>query len=233
MSSQEQQPLLASDRQLQRDAEHDHIHEHIVRFAPGGEDSKLHAARASTQRALTSKTGHYSVLLLVSLDVSIIFADFLISLYTCDHSCGKDENADEEWRDAQDALGVVSLVFSCLFMFELLASIWAFGLPYFKSKFHCFDAFVIVAGFIIDVCLKGLLEEIGSIVVVLRLWRVFKIIEEFSAGAADQMDKLTERIEHLESENDELKKELASIMGPNGSNETDEGTGKPSDRSSE
>ena len=189
------------------------------------------------------------MLLLVSLDVSIIFADFLISLYTCDHSCGKDENADEEWRDAQDALGVVSLVFSCLFMFELLASIWAFGLPYvcltcesatanglhsyFKSKFHCFDAFVIVAGFIIDVCLKGLLEEIGSIVVVLRLWRVFKIIEEFSAGAADQMDKLTERIEHLESENDELKKELASIMGPNGSNETDEGTGKPSDRSSE
>ena len=46
---------------------------------------------------------------------------------------------------------------------------------YFKSKFHCFDAFVIVAGFIVDVCLKGILEEIGSIVVVLRLWRVFKV----------------------------------------------------------
>ena len=46
---------------------------------------------------------------------------------------------------------------------------------YFKSKFHCFDAFVIVAGFVVDVCLKGILEEIGSIVVVLRLWRVFKV----------------------------------------------------------
>lgn len=46
---------------------------------------------------------------------------------------------------------------------------------YFKSKFHCFDAIVIVAGFIVDVCLKGILEEVGSIVVVLRLWRVFKV----------------------------------------------------------
>ena len=47
--------------------------------------------------------------------------------------------------------------------------------------------------------------------VVLRLWRVFKIIEEFSAGAEEQMDDLTERIEKLEMENKELKKELYSL----------------------
>ena len=87
---------------------------------------------------------------------------------------------------------------------------------YFKSKFHCFDAFVILAGFIVDVCLKGVLEEIGSIVVVLRLWRVFKIIEEFSAGAEEQMDTLSERVESLERENEELKKELLSIKGTEG-----------------
>ncbi|MCJ1379099.1 hypothetical protein MMC17_002199 [Xylographa soralifera] len=212
MNSEETQPLLREDRQAQRDAEQDHIHEHIVWLAPGGEDSKLHAARAQTQRALTSKTGHYSVLLLVSLDVSIIFADFLISLYQCEHSCGNaDSGVNHDLDEAQEVMGIVSLIFSCLFMLELLASIWAFGLPYFKSKFHCFDAFVIVAGFIVDVCLKGVLEEIGSIVVVLRLWRVFKIIEEFSAGAEEQMDTLTERIESLEMENKELKKELNGL----------------------
>ena len=42
---------------------------------------------------------------------------------------------------------------------------------FFKSWFHCFDATVILAGFIIDVCLKNVLEEAGSIVIVLRLWR--------------------------------------------------------------
>lgn len=46
---------------------------------------------------------------------------------------------------------------------------------YFKSKFHCFDAIVIVAGFVVDVCLKNTLEEVASLVVVLRLWRVFKV----------------------------------------------------------
>ena len=59
-----------------------------------------------------------------------------------------------------------------------------------------------------------MLEEVGSTVVVLRLWRVFKIIEEFSTGAEEQMD---ERVEELQQENEELRKELASLRG--GSNE--------------
>ena len=129
MPSNEAQPLLYDDRQAQHDSENDHVHEHIVWLSPAGEDSYLHTTRTQTQRFLTSKFGHYAVLLLVSLDVSCIFADFLISLYTCEQSCTKGKHVDKEWGEAQSALGIVSLVFSCLFMAELLASIWAFGLP--------------------------------------------------------------------------------------------------------
>jgi voltage-gated hydrogen channel 1 len=78
---------------------------------------------------------------------------------------------------------------------------------YFKSKFHIFDATVIVAGFVVDVVFHGLVEEAGSLVVVGRLWRVFKIIEEFSSGAEDQIEELQERIEHLQKENEASKKE--------------------------
>lgn len=46
---------------------------------------------------------------------------------------------------------------------------------YFYSWFHCLDATVITVAFVIDVCLKGVVEEVGSLVVVLRLWRVFKV----------------------------------------------------------
>ena len=56
-----------------------------------------------------------------------------------------------------------------------------------------------------------MLEEAGSIVVILRLWRVFKIVEEFSAGASDQMDILTELNEKLEKENSDLKRELRTL----------------------
>jgi len=73
-----------------------------------------------------------------------------------------------------------------------------------------------VGGFIIDVCLRGTLEEVGSLVVVLRLWRVFKIIEEFSAGAEEQMDALSERIGQLEMENSDLKKEIHAMQAKNG-----------------
>ena len=46
---------------------------------------------------------------------------------------------------------------------------------YFHSWFHWLDATVITAAFVIDVLLKGVVEEVGSLVVVLRLWRVFKV----------------------------------------------------------
>ncbi len=84
---------------------------------------------------------------------------------------------------------------------------------YFTSYFHCFDAVVIVAGFIVDVLLHGTLEEVASLVVVLRLWRFFKIIEEFSVGAEEQMDGLERRIESLERENRGLKDRLRKSKG--------------------
>ena len=82
---------------------------------------------------------------------------------------------------------------------------------YFRSWFHCFDAAVIIAGFIIDVSLKGVSEEAGSLVVALRLWRVFKIIEEFSAGASDEMELLIEKVGKLEEQNHRLSIEVKVV----------------------
>ena len=70
------------------------------------------------------------------------------------------------------------------------------------------DSIVILASFIVDVVEKGILEEAGSAIVILRLWRVFKIVEEVSNSAQEQIDAFTERIEKLEQENKNLKREL-------------------------
>jgi len=168
-------------------------------------------ARTMLRHLLTSRFGHYAVLALVALDVACIFADFLITIFQCENRCADGVGEDPSLTAVQTGLGVVSLLFSCLFMFELGASIYAFGFGYFRSTFHVVDATVIVAGFVLDVCLKGVLEEAGSIIVVLRLWRVFKIIEEFSAGAEEQMDGLNEHIEKLIEENKELRRQVASL----------------------
>lgn len=62
-------------------------------------------------------------MILVTLDVAGIFADFLISLHICEHN-GEDVKV---WQRINEGLDILSLVFSCLFMAELLCSIYAFG----------------------------------------------------------------------------------------------------------
>jgi hypothetical protein len=78
---QEHTSLLAEDAALMtllRQGK-DRFGRHIL--SVHGEDSWLWETRRATQRFLTSKWGHYSVILLVSADISGIFADFLISLH--------------------------------------------------------------------------------------------------------------------------------------------------------
>jgi len=168
-----------------------------------GEGNAVRNTRESVACFLSSKAGHYSVLGLVTLDVLGIIADFILNLFKCES-----DKEGPEWDVALNTLGLISLAFSCLFMLELIASVWAFGWSYFHSRFHCFDALVVVAGFVVDVLLHGILEEAASLVVILRLWRVFKIIEELSVGASEQTEELAHRVEELEKENGLLKKEL-------------------------
>ncbi|CAD0016825.1 MAG: Endo-1,4-beta-xylanase [Aureobasidium pullulans] len=174
--------------------------------SPERTDSTFSTARRCTRRYLNSKFGHYAILLLVCLDCSCIFGEFVIQILTCEGRV-----SESKGDVAQEAIGIVGLVFSCLFMLELMASIWAFGFQYFRSKFHCFDATVIVASFVIDVLLRGILEEVASLVVILRLWRVIKIMEELSVGAQEQTEALRERIELLEHEKSQMEIELSAL----------------------
>lgn len=82
------------------------------------------------------------------------------------------------------------------------------SLRYLRSWFHIFDALVIIVSFLVDVLTRGVVEEVASLVVILRLWRFVKIIEEMSVGASEQMEDLELRIEQLEKENSDLKSQM-------------------------
>ena len=121
MDEEARRPLLQSDRDLIQSEEQ----QDGTSNEPRPWSARLHQVRSSVQNYLTSSMGHYSVLLLVSLDVSCIFADLLINLVQCEQ-----RHPDKGLGTARDVLGSVGLVFSCLFMVELLASVWAFGFQY-------------------------------------------------------------------------------------------------------
>lgn len=173
-------------------------------------NGKHERCRAKARRWLGSKYQHYLLIILISLDVSCIFADIFISLYTCEEGKNRSETTDRRIERTQEALAIISLVFSCIFLAELIVTLWAFGLRYLKSKFHIFDAIVIIAGFVVDVVLRGVNSEVASLVVLLRLWRFVKIIEEIGNGAGVRVEELEERIGKLEEENSKMAGELAS-----------------------
>lgn len=125
-TQRETTPLLRSDAQRIRNIpSNDFIACHVRKIH--GDDSWVWRLRRQLQNFLSSKWGHYFVLVLVSLDIACIFADFLISLHICEHSRDKGFRRPD-WVLVSDVLGYVSLTFSCLFMAELLGSVFAFGL---------------------------------------------------------------------------------------------------------
>ncbi len=67
--------------------------------------------------------------------------------------------------------------------------------------------------FIIDVLAHGIVEEIASLVIILRLWRLVKIVEELGVGAEERMEELEMRLEALETEKAELEGRLRAQEG--------------------
>lgn len=79
---------------------------------------------------------------------------------------------------------------------------------YFYLSFHVFDAAVILLSFAINVGTSGTLRSIGSLIIVLRLWRLSKMSEDMILGAAERIGGLEQRNEELSEEVKRLREEL-------------------------
>ena len=66
-----------------------------------------------------------------------------------------------------------------------------------------------MVSFAVDLLEHGVAEEIASLIVILRLWRFVKIIQEFSVEASEQTEELRRRIEDLEAQKSALEAQLA------------------------
>lgn len=80
-------------------------------------------------------------------------------------------------------LSHISLAITTLFLVEIPMALWAFGPQYYHpfgqvphAALHAFDALIIITTFVLEVALKGRERELASLLVVLRLWRLIKLI---------------------------------------------------------
>jgi len=82
--------------------------------------------RGRIRRILESPNKHYAILGLIGLDVAALLANIFIELIACDMG-----EEDEPWVvHMNKALTLTGLVFSSLFLAELLLCVYAFGFKY-------------------------------------------------------------------------------------------------------
>ncbi|KAI9711097.1 MAG: hypothetical protein M1812_007291 [Candelaria pacifica] len=208
MARNSSEPLLAQDRSAMRAAAHDEIH--LIKPS-----SERYRVRHAVQQFLTSKTGHSLVLILVALSASCILANMIIALVRCE-----EKSEDHGLVIGNMVLSTISLGVACVFVGELLAAIFAFGISYLYYVSYCFDAVVIIATFVVSLALRGTLEETARLVVLLRLWRVVRLMYQSGTATQAEMDDMDARIETLERENGKLKREVRALKsnGMNGMN---------------
>ncbi|KDQ60723.1 hypothetical protein JAAARDRAFT_31699 [Jaapia argillacea MUCL 33604] len=207
----EQQPLLSSDVEA------------------GNEEEKVLTWRERTGEFLESAPLHKFVITLIAIDAICVLADLSYSFLS--EGCTPEGPEGPLWLEI---LSHISLTITTFFLVEIPLSIWAFGLAYYKpggevlhSSLHLFDACVIVTTFVLEVVLRGKERELASLLIILRLWRLVKLVggiavgageveEEIAKDLAETNRRLNETLNvlaHTKEENEKLRARIVNLGG--------------------
>ena len=83
-----------------------------------------------------------------------------------------------------NVLAQISLAITTFFLVEIPLTVWALGVQNYNpfgsvphAALHFFDAIVIVTTFVLEVVLRGRERELASLLIILRLWRLVKLVQ--------------------------------------------------------
>jgi hypothetical protein len=189
-----------------------------------GEDAEEVLANASCikrtryriGKAMECKAAHIAILVLTLCDIILVMLQIGASLLHLD------ETEHEHWVLA--LFEHLSLAIVSVFMLEILLKIFAFGPRYFWIGtphwiLHLVDAIIILTSFLLEIFLKGAEQELSSLLIVFRLWRVVKLTGtvaiEVSEHDQAHVALLEERVKLLEQELEESHLKVQSLEGFN------------------
>ncbi|KIY50952.1 hypothetical protein FISHEDRAFT_8717, partial [Fistulina hepatica ATCC 64428] len=161
--------------------------------------------REQAAELLESRRVHQIVITLVAIDAACVLADLGYTVLSPD--CTPEGPEAPEWLEV---LAHISLAITTFFLVEIPLSIWAFGAQYYNpsgpvphASLHIFDSFIIIVTFGLEVGLRGKERELASLLIVLRLWRLVKLVGGIAVEAGelteDEARELAEAREELEA----------------------------------
>lgn len=161
---------------------------------------RYHKLQARMAELLESREAHYLVIGLVLFDLAIVLTELVLSSFF-----PSQQLAPHIVHVAEEALSWTSIGILALFTSELVAKLLVFGLGYYThSKWHMFDATIVVISFTLELSLKGVAQEVASLLIFFRLWRIMRIMhgvaEAMELNHTQELHKHQHEIVHLQSE---------------------------------
>jgi len=176
---------------------------------PEGENvGRFTIYREKTAQVLEHRYLHKTVILMIVIDASCVLADLIYTFLS--PGCTPPEGSDApQWLEV---LAHISLAITTFFLIEIPLSIYAFGFQFYNpfgsvphSVLHLFDAFIIMTTFILEVVLKGREQELASLLIIFRLWRLVKLVGGVAVGVGEMEEG---NIKEL----NEVRRELQGII---------------------
>ncbi|XP_074640405.1 voltage-gated hydrogen channel 1-like [Tubulanus polymorphus] len=138
--------------------------------------------RSKLQHVLHTNKFQIGVVVLVIIDCLLVIGELLIELEVF---------ALNGHSDVPHVLHYMSIAILSIFMIELLVKVYAFRLEFFKQKLEVFDGIIVIVSFVLDIVFikkEGITEAIG-LIILLRLWRVARILNGIIMSVKVQADK--------------------------------------------
>lgn len=152
--------------------------------------------RENISCVLESRPFHTFIITLIVIDATCVLADLGFTVLS-DSCTPLDEGP--AWLEV---LATISLAITTLFLIEIPVALWTFGVRFYNpfsgvphSTLHLFDAAIIITTFILEFVLKGRQRELAGLLIILRLWRLVKLVGGIAVGAAELGEETAEELE--------------------------------------
>ncbi|XP_027031192.1 voltage-gated hydrogen channel 1 [Tachysurus fulvidraco] len=158
--------------------------------------------RDGLKRLFSSERFQIAVVILVILDALFVLCELLLDLSIIEV---------DEHHIAPEVFHYLSLALLTFFMVELGFKLYAFQLEFFHHKFEVFDGIVVILSFILDIVYiskENAFDGMG-LLILLRLWRVARIINGILLSVKSQADH---KVHKLKAENDRLLHQISELQ---------------------
>ncbi|GAA5870025.1 hypothetical protein JCM16303_001876 [Sporobolomyces ruberrimus] len=180
--------------------------------------SALMRLRSRLTRILDSNSWHWTVIALSSLEFAISFSEIIHDYLEASNPC----NCTGTCRESEifEALEWVSLFITSLFLLEIPMDLVAFGFKFYTPRgspqwlLHIFDSIIVIGAFVLAFGSKGPLESVVSLLIVLRLWKILKLVLSLEVGKGEFEETGSQESEgSYEKRGVELRREALGKVG--------------------